>query len=171
MNANTLVAVDPGSREVGCAVFKGTELCYYAVKGISPSATVRAAEAEAARITKDLISQYQPFHFALARRIAIHHDSKRLVHVTRAIRRTALDSGRALYEDAPKRARQFICGNEQATKKETAQKLAARYPELRQYIEGRSRWEELYYERMFGAVALGLTCVLGTGTESQSAAT
>lgn len=160
MNANTLVAIDPGSRELGVAVFRATELCFYAVKGIPQTTTPQATRAEVARITKALLTEYQPFILALARRIPIHSGTQRLVHVTRTIRQIALNNGLALYEHAPKVARQFICGSEHATKRETAQKLAARYPELWQYIENRSHSEQLYYERMFGAVALGLTCVL-----------
>lgn len=159
MNESTLLAVDPGGREIGCAVFSGNELRYFAVKGITAK-TIEEAQAEAAKIVRSLVREYKPFRFALARRIVVHQPAERLAHVTRTVKQTALDEGLGVSEWSPQVVRQFVCGHERATKRETTQKLAARFPELRQYVEGRTPSETLYYERMFTAVALGLTCVL-----------
>lgn len=159
MNERTLLAVDPGSRELGVAVLRGTELWYYAVKGIARG-SLEATEAEAERVIRSLISEHRPFRFILLRRIVIHQPAERLAHVTRRIRRTALDEGLALFERSPQVVRQFICGEERATKAETVKRLAAHYPELRQYAEGRTPAETHYYERMFGAIGAGLMCAL-----------
>ncbi len=159
MNERTLVAVDPGGREIGCAVFADDELRYYGVKGIKAKG-IEDAQGEAARIVRSLVAEYQPFRFALARRIVLHQPAERLAHIARTVRRTALDEGVALYERAPKAVRQFVCGHDRATKREAVEKLAARYPELRQYVEGRTPSETLYYERMFSAVATGLMCAV-----------
>jgi hypothetical protein len=55
--------------------------------------------------------------------------------------------------------RQFICSSDRATKKDTYERLCAIYPELAGYKEKIKVWDD-YYEPMFNAVALGLTCVL-----------
>ena len=82
-----------------------------------------------------------------------------MAHVIRAVKNVALDAGVALHVRSPKAVRQFICSSERATKKDTYERLCAIYPELALYKEKIKVWDD-YYEPMFNAVALGLTCVL-----------
>lgn len=160
MNASKLLAVDPGSRELGLAVFDRDELRYYAVSGLAKRKPEGEVPVEAARIICTLIREHQPFKLALVQPLVIHPAAERLAHVIRRVKRLARDEGFPLQIRSPKSIRQFICSSERATKKETVERLCAIYPELARYGEGRSQWEKLYYEPMFNAVALGLTCVL-----------
>lgn len=171
MNASKLLAIDPESRELGLAVFDGDELRYYAVSGIAKRKPSSQVPAEAARIIRALIHEHQPFKLALAQPIVIHTAAERLAHVIRAIKNLALDEGLALQILSPKSVRQFICSSERATKKETTERLCAIYPELTRYTEGRSHWEKMYYEPMFNAAALGLTCVLNAESKALTSKT
>ncbi|MCL4518125.1 MAG: crossover junction endodeoxyribonuclease RuvC, partial [Thaumarchaeota archaeon] len=52
--------------------------------------------------------------------------------------------------------RKKICGNGWATKREVAQEICHRFPELVPYLSSDRRWKEEFYLNMFDAVALGL---------------
>lgn len=171
ISASKVIAIDAGSRELGIAVFDGDELRYYAVSGIAKRKPAGQVPAEAVRIVCTLIREHQPLKLALAQPIVIHPAAERLAHVLRAIKKLALDEGLTLQILSPKSTRQFICSSERATKKETVERLCAIYPELARYAEGRSHWERLYYEPMFNAVALGLTCVLNSESKVPASGT
>jgi Holliday junction resolvasome RuvABC endonuclease subunit len=63
-----------------------------------------------------------------------------------------------VYEYAPKTVRKFICQNGAATKRDVAQAIAARYPELGRHLKTRNKWDEKYYANIFDAIAVGLMC-------------
>lgn len=166
MNASKLLAIAPGGRDLGVAVFHDDELRYYAVKAISKR-SASGVPAEAARIVRALIHEHRPFKLALAQPLILHQSAERVAHVIRAVKEVALDEGLALHVLSPKAVRQFICSSERATKKQTYERLCAIYPELVQYKDKLKVWDN-YYEPMFNAVALGLTNVLTQKASGQT---
>ncbi len=158
MRGNRILAIDPGTREIGVAVLEGEELLYYGVKGVRMRKTSTEVQKEAARIIHHLITDYQPQVLAINQPLILQQSAERLALVIREIKRTARGENLVVYEYAPKIVRQFICGAAKATKRETARQVAVRYPELIRYANGKSKWEEMYYARMFGAVAVGIAC-------------
>lgn len=142
---------------MGVAVLDGEELLYYGVKTTRARETVEAVCKNANVIVRSLIEDYRPQALALNRPLVIQPGGERLVSVIRELKRSAEEAGIPVYEYAPKTVRQFICGSKKATRQEAARVISARYPALKQYAEDRGMWEELYYARMFAAVAVGLT--------------
>jgi hypothetical protein len=67
--------------------------------------------------------------------------------------------------------RKLICNSGRATKRETAIVVAQRFPELRPYLEQKTKWETLYYANMFDAVALALCCAADSDRDNPSVAT
>lgn len=57
---------------------------------------------------------------------------------------------------APSTAKKGVCGNGSASKREVAQAVVARYPELKAYSFQDRKWKERYHANMFDAVALAL---------------
>jgi len=157
MTRNRILAVDPGTREMGVAVFEGSDLLYYGIKTVSHRQEIDDVCGSAAKIIRQFIAAYQPRSVALVRRLVIQSNCERLVAVIHEVKRAAEGEGVAVYEYAPKSVRRFLCGPKRATKQHLARIISSRYPELAQYAEGRGVWEELYYARMFAAVAAGLT--------------
>jgi Holliday junction resolvasome RuvABC endonuclease subunit len=156
MNGPRTLAVDPGRSMIGVAVFEGADLHYYAVKKLRVPGTPSAVRRAATHVLKSLIATYRPTHLAIEQPLIVQQRAELLAHVISALKSTARQQGLTVSEYAPQAVRRFICMSNKPTKREVAQRLAARYPELDRYISQQNRWAELYYERMFGAVAVGL---------------
>lgn len=160
MNISRIIAVDPGRNSLGVAIFEGALLRYYAVKTLRVPGTPEDVRRAAARVFSDLIAKYQPSHMAIEQPIIVQRRAALLAYVIGSLKATARQHGLIVSEHSPQAVRSFICTGAKPTKREVARKLATRYPELGRHISSQNRWTELYYERMFGAVAVGLTCVL-----------
>jgi crossover junction endodeoxyribonuclease RuvC len=153
-----ILAIDPGTREIGVAVLEGEALVYYGVKTIRNRKRPQQVLQKAARIVKRLIEDYQPSILAIEKMFLIQKNASLLIVVADEIKATAQAAGLAVYEYAPTTVRKRICQTGKATKRAAAGIIAGRYTELIRYLKGRSKWEELYYANMFDAIAVGLTC-------------
>jgi Holliday junction resolvasome RuvABC endonuclease subunit len=158
MKGTRILSIDPGTRELGVAIFDNGELLYYGVKTIRARETPQDICRGAVLIVRRLISEYEPQSLAIKRPIIIQQSAASLADVIHEINQAAQQAGLTIYEFAPKTIHQFICGAARATKRKAAERIASRYGELARYLEGKSRWEELYYAKMFEAVGVGLTC-------------
>jgi Holliday junction resolvasome RuvABC endonuclease subunit len=156
MNSPRIIAVDPGRGLLGVAIFEGASLRYYAVKTLRVPGTPKAVRRAATRVFSGLIAKYQPSHAAIEQPIVVQRRAALLAHVIGALKTTAKHHGLIVNEYSPQAIRRFICTGAKPTKREVAQRLTARYPELTRHLSPQGRWAELYYERMFGAVAVGL---------------
>jgi Holliday junction resolvasome RuvABC endonuclease subunit len=159
MKGNRILSVDPGTREIGVAVLVDGELVYYAVKIIRRKRkTVQEICGSAGSIIKRLVREYRPEVLAIRQPLIIQQSAEGLVTVIREIKQSAQREGLVVCEYAPKTVHKFICGSTRATKGQAAQQLASRYVELNRYLEHGSKWEGLYYSKLFEAVGVGLTC-------------
>jgi Holliday junction resolvasome RuvABC endonuclease subunit len=101
----------------------------------------------------------------------IQKSASLLVVAAEEIKATARQHGLPVYEYAPTTVRKVICSGGRATKQETANIIARRFPELRSYLEQKTKWETLYYANMFDAVALAVCAylqIVGSGQSSDS---
>jgi len=121
MNATKILSIDPGTRQLGVAVLDGNDLLYYGVKTLAKRSTAVDIRAEAARIVRALIAEYQPDVVAIEQQVT-RQNAMMLNAVAREIKKTVKGIGLAVYEYAPKTVRQFICSKDgKATKRRTAQ--------------------------------------------------
>lgn len=153
-----ILAIDPGTREIGVAVLEGEALVYYGVKTIRNRKRPQQVLREAARIINRLIEDYKPSVLAIEKMFLIQKNASLLIVVADEIKATVQAAGLAIYEYAPTAVRKQICQTGKATKRAVAGIIAGRYLELARYLKGKSKWEELYYANMFDAIAVGLTC-------------
>lgn len=150
-----ILAVDPGRRSIGVAVFEGAALRYYAVKVLRVPGTPIDVRRAATHALNRLIATHRPDHLAIEQPLIVQQRAELLAHVIRALKIAAKRHGLTINEYSPQSVRRSICGNEVPTKREVARRLAERYPELRRYVTAPGKWVEAYYERMFGAIAVG----------------
>jgi len=156
MQGSRILAIDPGRGIIGVALFEGATLRYYAVKALRVPGTATFVRRAASHVISILIEMYRPTHLAIEQPLVVQQRAELLAHVINAIKTTARLHGLIVNEYAPQAVRRFICTDTQPTKREVARRLAARYPELSRYTTVDNKWNEQYYERMFGAVAVGL---------------
>ena len=155
-----ILAIDPGTREIGVAVLEGESLVYYGVKSIrqrrSPGEILRRLQG----LTTNLIARYHPDCLAIEKMFLIQKSASLLIVAAEEIKTTARQHGLRIYEYAPTAVRKMICKSGRATKAETARVIASRFSELRVYLEQRTKWETLYYANMFDAVAVGVAAFM-----------
>ncbi|MDQ3817782.1 MAG: crossover junction endodeoxyribonuclease RuvC [Acidobacteriota bacterium] len=148
---------------MGVAVLDGDELVYYAVKIVrSKAKSFQELCACVESIIKRLVEEHRPAVLAIRQPLIIQQSAEALATVIREIKQAAQHEGLVVCEYAPKTVRRFICGSTKATKRQAAERLAARFGELHRYLEHRGKWEELYYSKLFEAVGVGLTCHFNT---------
>ncbi len=153
-----ILAIDPGTKEIGIAVLDGEELIYYAVKTIRDRSTAQKVLRQAVTIVIDLIAAHRPDCLAIEKMFVVQKSAALLSVVAEEIKAAARGSGLDVYEYAPTTIRKFVCQTGKATKAEVAKTVAVRYPELARHLNSITTWEQKYYANMFDAVAVGLMC-------------
>ena len=142
---------------MGIAVLDGDALIYHGVKTIlvrlTPHERLNAGRAVVVRLIQDFgptVLAVEKAFFAQNRNAALLNV---LVDEIRAIGRRHELEVRPL---APSTVKKGICGTGAATKREVAEAVVARSPELNVYLGQNRKWKERYHGNMFDAVAVGL---------------
>jgi len=153
----SILAVNPGSRYVGVAIFRGLDLYDWRVRTVSE----RSMEAKAAAVTgllAGIIDRYDVNMLAV-KKIHPSRSSKNLEHIVGKIRGLArkldVDFREFTIDDVERRIDSERIGN----KRLLMDKVAARYPDLYLELEREKRNKNPYLVRMFEAVALGVACL------------
>lgn len=156
--SSTILAIDPGTRELGVAVLCGTELTFYGVKTVTNRKNPLAVLETVAAYVRSLIKKHRPDTLSIEKMFVTQKNSAFLVVVAEQIKAVAGEAGLFIYEYAPSTVRKKLCQTGRATKREAAKVLTARYPELGRYYRRTARWELDYYANLFDAVAVGVVC-------------
>lgn len=152
----TILALDPGTKELGVAVLLEARLEFYGVKTFKQRQPPHLFLAVVASYITGLIAAHRPTVLAIEQTFCRQRQSA-LLNVTAAeIIYAANQHGLRVFVYDPAKVRQTICQHEKGTKGETAQIVARRYPELSRYLKQPTRWETLYWGHVFDAVAVGL---------------
>ena len=155
-----ILAIDPGTREIGVAVLNDQQLVYYGVKTVqgrrSPAEVLRRVQ----KITSSLIERFRPNCLAIEKMFLLQKSASLLVVAAEEVKATARQYGLAVHEYAPTLVRKMVCRSGRATKAEAAKVITLQFPELRPYLEQRTKWETLYYANMFDAVAIGVAAYM-----------
>lgn len=154
-----ILAIDPGTKEIGVAVLQGTELSYFGVKTIKRRQPSHALLMEISHYVTGLIREHQPRTLAIETTFLIQRNTALLNVAAVEIKQAAKQHGLAVYEYATAKVRKAVCQGGKATKRETARRVAERFPVLARHLRQPTQWEELYWANMFDAVAVGLVCL------------
>ncbi len=156
-NNSKILAIDPGTREMGIAFLEEGKLIYYGVKAIknrnSPHETLR----EGRKIILRLIKDFKPDVLVFEKAFFVNNRSASLLNVfVDEIKAIGKRNGLKVVGYAPSTVKKFTCGNGRASKKEVARVIVSKYPELKVYLTQDRAWKEEYHQNMFDAVALGV---------------
>jgi len=157
-----ILAIDPGIRGMGFAVFEGDSLVRYGVKNLGKQKFPERILAKGKHSILDLIQRFSPKVLVLGK---VTHPSNKKNPVLRKlvtqIRLLARKRRIKIYEYEPEAARKLIAEGSKPTKKNTAKLIASLYPELAEYVPRKIRllWKErdFYWVNVFDACTLALT--------------
>jgi crossover junction endodeoxyribonuclease RuvC len=155
-NPSTILAIDPGLRELGYAVLTGKKL---AVSGVRPLFLLPRGRRvlEALRLLRQWITAFRPDVVVIERTYSHPTGTFNAVHgLAVALQKAASRRGVPAVSYPPQTVRKAIVGNGNAEKQEAARALAARYPATRMYLTSDRKWKTRYFLNQFDAIALGV---------------
>jgi len=152
----TILALDPGLRELGYAVLAGRRLAASGVLNLRE--LPRALRLETAR---GHVQRWANAHNPTAIVVEKTYPHPlpwldNLHSLTRGVRRIAWRRHATFSAYAPQTVRKGLVGNGWAKKPEVAVAVAHRFPQLRVHLTQDRRWKERYWQNMFDAVALAI---------------
>lgn len=154
-----ILALDPGTKEIGFALLNGDTLIRYGVRNIKKRFDKTRNNGRVAGI--DLIDNFKPDVLILGK--PAHPERKMnpmLTNLTNQIKRFALKKETRVQEIELGTARKFLIRDRRPTKLNAAELITAIYPELSAYLPktGRILWshKDIYWMNMFDALTLGL---------------
>lgn len=152
-----ILIIDPASRECGVAVFAGNALQYFATKSLPRRHhTAQFHLLQVKRLTAHLLATFQPKLVILVQK---PQPSPRRQATTRQIVRTVRAQALPVAYFTTAKARQIICAAPGATQQETMAHLSNRFPALRHYGGRTTKWQLMYRQHMFAAIAVGYAYV------------
>ncbi len=153
---DTILALDPGLRDLGYAVLQGRRLVTSGVLGLR-----RLRRAERLPAVRKHLRSWLRTHRP---EVVVVEKTYRhpvpwlndLHRISRSARKLATRSHARFATYSPQAVRATVVGNGRARKGETALAVAHRFPSLRVYLTQDRRWKERFFLNMFDAIALGL---------------
>ncbi len=162
-----ILAIEPGTREIGVAVIVGRELEFYGVKTITNRDTPSSILLQGRQIVYRLISQHRPKILAIERSFMRYGSrSATLVALGREIAKIGKNVGLEVKEIGPKTVKKLVAGSGSATKRDVAKILCSNFPELRIYLGQPHKYKAHYWSNMFDAVAVGLAALANPRLET-----
>ena len=150
-----ILAIDPGTREIGIAFIDDGKLIYNGVKVVKNRRSPHEILQEGRNIILRLINDFKPQILAVEKTFFANNRNSSLLNVffdeIKAIgRRKSLK----VICYAPGTVKKFICGNGKASKDEVAKVIVSKYPELKVFLRQDRAWKEKYHQNMFDAISL-----------------
>lgn len=152
-----ILAIDPGTREMGVAVLQDGKLLYHGVETVKNEKSPHETLKEGRRIILRLINDFKPQVLVVEKTFFANNRNSALLNVFfDEIKAVGKRKGLKVVSYAPNTVKKHICGNGRANKEEVAKVIVSMYPELKVYISQDRKWKEAYHHNMFDAVALGV---------------
>lgn len=156
-NNSRILAIDPGTREMGVAFLDQGRLIYHGVKAIPKAKSPHERLSEGKTIIHRLMEDFKPEVLVVEKAFFANNRNASLLNVfVDEIRAIARRKKLSVVSYAPSTVKKFTCGNGRASKNDVARVVVSRYPELRVYLTQDRSWKEQYHQNMFDAVALGM---------------
>jgi Holliday junction resolvasome RuvABC endonuclease subunit len=152
-----ILAIDPGTRNIGFAFLDKGALVHYGVKTVRRMKSPHGKLKEGRKIVLRLINDFRPCSLVVEKTFFANNRNSALLNVLAdEIKAVGKRKGLKVESLAANSVRKMLCGNGRATKDDVARELVSRYPELKPYLTSDRRWKERYHRNMFDAVALAI---------------
>jgi Holliday junction resolvasome RuvABC endonuclease subunit len=155
-NPDTILALDPGLRELGYAVLQGPRLVTAGVLNLRLVAKATRLD-EARKHLRRWLGTHQPDVVVVEK--TYRHPVpwlNELHEISRSAHNFATRRGQVFATYSPQRVRQTVAGNGKAKKRDVAVAVTHTFPNLRVYLTQDRRWKERYWLNMTDAIALAL---------------
>lgn len=163
-----LLAISPGTREFGVAVFHGFELVYFAVKIFKHGTSAKHLRKEVITFWQEFSEHYKPDILALKEINQYQQTSSTLLAIANCFK-TQAEKSQVLHMEISLAQIRTLLGNcKKPTNKKVFQRIATLYPELQQYANRPSKGQRNYYAYIFSAVAVGLVCLNDLAQKTKS---
>jgi len=156
--STTILAIAPGTRELGIAVIQNAELLFYGVKTINNRKNPQMILEAISNQIRNLVKKYRPTHLAIEKIITKQSSYALLAVAADQIKSVAKELNLLISEYLAATVRKQLCQTGRATKRETVEVLTTSFPELKRYALRTTKWECDYYGNLFDAVAVGVIC-------------
>jgi len=154
----SILAINPGTRYLGMAAFRGRELEDWRLKvirGADPPAKLRRT-----RLTVEAwMRRYQPRYLAI-KRLHPSRSSPALKRLAAMISRSAVRRGLNVRQYSIDEVESLLASGAKINKRGIGELIASAYPVLFHELNRERASRNTYHIRMFEAVALGLVCSL-----------
>ena len=156
-NPNRVLAIDPGTKEMGVAVLQSGALVYHDVKVIKKGRSPRETLDRGRTAVATLIADFRPEILVIEKTFVGRNRNASLLNVLAdEIQALGIQNRLKVLIFAPNAVKKAICGYGWATKAEVAKAVISRYPELRAYMGSDRKWKTRFHANMFDAVALAM---------------
>ncbi len=157
---NSLLAIDPGIREIGFAHFLDKELVDYGVKSLRRPKKKRRPLEMVSIVMERMMDEKKPSIIAIEKNcFSRRHPSHEVMRAIQIIKEQAKKKNVRIYEFAASTIKKSVTGDGRATKRTMSKVISANIPELKAYIVSNCHWKAVYYGNLFDAVGCGLTCL------------
>lgn len=154
-----ILALAPGKRKFGLAVFTGIELTYFALKSFRKVRSERLLIDEVVILIRELIDRFGPGVIAIRAISKYQQTSSILKQMCIVLKRETAIKQIPFVEVTLNQIVSTLGKNQKATKKDAIRSLAHIYPELMQFMDRPSQWQNQYYNNLFMAVSVGVVRV------------
>ncbi len=151
-----ILAINPGTRYFGIAIFRGADLRDWGVKVIEGKWS-KEKVSKINRIILNLINEHEPDIFAI-KKLNPCRSSSNLKRLSIKIKNLARVRGLVVYQYTLDDLEAFFSPKGKISKKKMAEMVTKAYPDLCHELRKENSNRNSYYIRMFEAVALGLVC-------------
>jgi Holliday junction resolvasome RuvABC endonuclease subunit len=153
----TIIGINPGTRYLGIAVFQGTELMDWRVKTFKGKWSKGKMEKIIGAIL-EIIELYEPDALAV-KKLHPSRRSENLARLTIKIKELARRKGLRVYQYSIKDLEDFFVENEKLNKRNLAEAVLSRYPDLSHELNKEKSHKNPYHIRAIEAVALASICL------------
>lgn len=158
-SANRIIlAIAPGKREFGVAVFDGIELIYFTVRTLLNRHSERLLKTEVTGLIQNLITFSKPHTVVIKAVSQYQKTSTSLSLIVKIIKQQAVANQVPVVEVSLEQIKSALCDDKKPTLKKSFQNLTMMYPELRRYLGRPNKWQTEYYHNLFSAAAVGVVC-------------
>lgn len=149
-----LLTIDPDTRKLGVAVMQEQQLLFYTVKTIKPNQD-KLKQIE--KLISNLIENYEITVLIIKKIPHSYINAKEITNIANYIKKLAQKINVSVFQYTPKFACNSVCKSNNATRKQTANRIAIDYPVLAKCLDPKKDWQKQYYGKIFTAISLGLT--------------